>query len=297
MKKSFEGVKKNLVTIVTIANALVFLVMVFLSFGNSSVTHLNVVAKYAFIIVVLFLFILNILLYFTNRSSFKYKKHNLLKVFIRNFLRKFLYFISATLIMILIDNFNSTNIYEFWKESFVILLLISFIFEIVGCFTEGLINGVRLILIIFVCYLASNKDFMLILFGSAGLKIVIEWLFSDEYLEFIELTNKNEDVGIIRKTLDNLKSRVVSWWNILLISLNLVFFVRDSLSTDFKARIFEIVKKIAYRDLNQAAPTDFSDRFLIGSINIVSVGLVSLLFYCLFSKGLLKIIKQYASNN
>ena len=297
MKKFFEGVKKNLVTIVTVANAFVFLVMIFLSFGNSYVKHLNVVAKYAFIIMVLILFILNIYLYFTNRSSFKYKKDHKLKVFTRNFLRKFLYFISATLIMILIDKFNSTNIYEFWKESFVILFAISFIFEVVGLFTEGLINGVRLILIIFVCYLASDKDFMLILFGSAGLKIVIEWLFSDEYLEFIKLTNKNEDIEIIRETLNSLKSRVVSWWNIVLISLNLVFFVRDSLSTDFKAETLEIVKKIAYRDLNRAAPTGFSDQFLIGSIIIVSVGLVSLLFYYLFSKGLVKRIKQYASNN
>lgn len=297
MKKFFGFLGRNLVTFVTIANVLVFLVMVFLSFGNSSVTQLHVVAKYVFIIAVLILFILNIVLYFTNRSSFKYKKHHLVKVFIRNFSRKFIYFISVTLIMILIDKFNSTNIYEFWKESFVILLVISLIFEGVGCFTEGLINGVRLILIIFVCYLASDKDFMLILFGSAGLKIVIEWLFSDEYVEFIELTNKNEDIEIIRKTLNSLKSRVVSWWNILLISLNLVFFLRDSLPTDFKAEIFEIVKNVAYRDVNRAAPTDFSDQFLIGSINIVSVGLVSLLFYYLFSKGLVKKIKQYASNN
>jgi len=291
MKKIFGFLGKYLITLVTIANVSVLLVMVFLSFANSSVTQLNVVAKYVFITVVLILFILNMLLYFTNRSSFKYKKNHLLKVFTRNFSRKFIYFISVTLIMILVDKFNSTNIYESWKESFVILLVFSLIFEIVGCFTEGLINGVRLILIIFVCYLASDKDFMLILFGSAGLKIVIEWLFSDEYLSFIELTNKKEDIELIRNTLNSLKSRVVSWWNIILISLNLVFFVRDSLSTNLKAEIFESVKKIVYRDLNPTAPTDFSDQFLIGSINFLSVGLVSVLFYYLFSKGLVKKIK------
>lgn len=301
MKKIFGFLEKNLVTFVTRANELVFLVMVFSMVNNSSVTNLDVVAKNIFIFAVLFLFVLNILVYFTNRSSFRYKKNDSfihsLRVFIKNFLRKFIYFISATLIMIIIDKLNTTNVYDFWIESIIILFAISCIFEFVAFFSEGLINGIRLILIIFVCYLASDKDFILILFGSAGLKVVIGWLFSDEYLGFIESTNEKEDIEIIRKTLDSLKNRVVSWWNILLISLNLVFFVRDSLPTDFKAEIFEIVKNIAYRDLNRATPTDFSDQFLIGSINVISVGVVSLLLYYLFSKGLVKKIKQYTSNN
>lgn len=295
MKKIFGFLGRNLVTFVTILNVLVITVMLFF---NSSVRNLDLVTKNIFIFGILFLFVLNILVYFTNRNSFKYKK-NVVSVFvlISNISRKFIYFISATLIMIIIDKLNTTKVYDFWIESIIILFVFSIVFEFVAFLTEGLINGFRLILIIFVCYLASDKDFILILFGSAGLKLVIEWLFSDEYLGFIKFTNEKEDIEIIRKTLDSVKSRVVSWWNILLISLNLVFLVRNSLSTDFKAEIFEIVKKIVYRNLNPAAPTDFSDQFLIGSINILSVGLVSLLFYYLFSKGLVKKIKQYASNN
>lgn len=289
------------VKFVTIINYLLMSSILLLNFFKISFANVSIEVRYIIIAGIFILSLTNICLYLNYKSCFKYrrdnsKKNNNLKIFLINFSRKYVYFVSTTLLILVIDRLVSTNSYDDLNESVAILFAISFVFEIVSLFTDGLLNGTRLILIMIVCWFSSDLNFIKLLLGSAGLKILFDWIFSEKYLDFLQVTNKDENIQLIRELLDRLKIRVISGWNIVLVAVNLTYYIRYSLPTSIKSEILCFMRNKIFQSVPSNQLTAFHDNFIIGIINISSVALIMLFLYFYFSKILVKQIKGYASD-
>lgn len=305
-KKRFKNFKENTkksILFMPIINILVYIIAYFT--GKSHIIFKRL-AIGLFIVASIF----NIYIFFENKKYFKYKVGNSslhqLWLLLCNLSRSFVYFG----ILILFNSLLSPLI-SWWfrvpdmqkiSNALANIIIVGFAFalvlRLVNFLTEGLMTGLRTITAIFILFLAGFSDIMMFFLGSAGAKLIIDWLFSDNYIEYIKLKMKDdvEIIDKIKEKLNSVKIKFTADFNFILFSLNLSMIIRKLIPPEQKFQVLYLTKWLLYRGAESIQDTPFVGRMLIGLVTIgVSVIWYFLLKY-LFGKYLGKKILGIKSN-
>lgn len=300
--KSFIKNTNIFILILPIINILVYIIP---NFINKSQT----ICKYLAIGFLICVFIYNLYIVAENKEYFKYKVGNSLLrelwLLLCNLSRFFVNFaILFLLIPILSGLLNSVILWWFGysdvqgityalESLLIVVFAFALVLHLVNFFTEGLITGFRTISAMFVLFLAGFSDIMTFFLGSAGAKLIIDWLFSDNYIEYIKLKMKDDErikkkkkIKKIKKKLDSIRIKFTADFNFVMFALNLSMIIRKIVSPELKSLILYCMKWLSYRGGESVQDTPIVDRFLIGLLTVaVSVIWYSLLKY-LFGKYL-----------
>ena len=241
------------------------------------------------------IFMFNIFVYRENKEYYKYKVENSffheLWLLLSNLSRLFIYYSFCLLVISAIVNlFGGTQYYELFENVLVSSFAIVLIFHLVSFFSHGVLTKRRLIIALIVLYLASFSDIVSFFVGSAGAKLITDWLFSEEYINYIKLQNvdNTEKVSEFNEKMTNMKTGFKAEFTYIVFSLNFTMVIRKTLPTNFKSDILCYIKWFAYRGIEAVQDTQFTDRILIGMVTI----LVSLIWYFLLKCAVSKYIKK-----
>lgn len=276
------------------------------NFVNKSQT----VCKYLAVGVLICVFIFNLYIVAENKEYFKYKVGNsllrelwlLLCNLSRFFVNFAILFLSIKLLNVVtswwLGDSDVQGITSALEGILIVLFAFALVLHLVNFFTEGLITGFRILSAMFVLFLAGFSDIMTFFLGSAGAKLIIDWLFSDNYIEYIKLKMKYDDERIkqIKTKLDSIKIKFTADFNFVLFALNLSMIIRKVVSPELKSLLLYCMKSFSYRAGGSVQDTPIVDRMLIGLLTIaVSVIWYSILKY-LFGKYLGNKILDNKSN-
>lgn len=167
----------------------------------------------------------------------------------------------------------------------------------------------------FVLFLAGFSDIITFFLGSAGAKLIIDWLFSDNYIEYIKLKMKDDvekddkikddvekndkikdDVEKIKEKLNSAKIKFTADFNFIFFASNLSMIIRKVIPLEQKSQILYLMKWLSYRGAESIQDTPIVDRILIGLLTIV----VSVIWYTmlkyLFGEKIWRKILEFKSN-
>lgn len=286
-------------------------------FVNKSQT----ICKYLAIGFLIFAFIYNLYIVAEYKEYFKYKIGNSLLrelwLLLCNLSRFFVNFAILFLSIPILSNL--LNVVTSWwlgesdvqgitnalEGLLIAVFAFALVLHLVNFFTEGLITGFRLISAMFVLFLAGFSDIMTFFLGSAGAKLIIDWLFSDNYIEYIKLKMKDDvekgvkikdDVEKIKEKLNSAKIKFTADFNFVFFALNLSMIIRKVIPPEQKSQILYLMKWLSYRGAESIQDTPIVDRILIGILTIV----VSVIWYTmlkyLFGKKIWRKILDFKSN-
>ena len=300
---SFIENTENTILILPIINIIVYIFAYFIG-------KFHIIFKCLAIASLIGAFIFNLYIVSENKNYFKYKVGNSslhqLWLLLCNLSRFFVYFG----ILILFNSLLSAVISWWFRASdvqgifyalenlFIVIFAFAMVLHLVNFLTEGLFTGFRVISAIFILFLAGFSDIMMFFLGSAGAKLIIDWLFSDNYIEYIKVRYENdvERVDQVKEKLKSIKIKFTADFNFVLFALNLSMIVRKVIPPELKSQILDFMKKFSDRGVESVQDTPFVDRMLIGFVTIgVSVIWYFLLKY-LFGKYLSKKILGIKSN-
>lgn len=300
---SFIKNTDNSILILPIINILVYIIP---SFINKSQT----ICKYLAIGFLFCVFIYNLYIVVENKQYFKYKVGNSLLrelwLLLCNLSRFFVNFaiviLSIQILSSLISKVTGDSAVQEISNALENLIIVGFAFvlvlHLVNFFTEGLITGLRSITAMFILFLAGFSDIMTFFLGSAGAKLIIDWLFSDNYIEYIKLKMKEdvERIDKIKENLNSVKIKFTADFNFILFSLNLSMIIRKVIPPEQKSQILNLMKWLSYRGAESIQDTPIVDRFLIGLLTIVASVIWYTMLKYLFGKKIWKRILDFKSN-
>lgn len=193
-----------------------------------------------------------------------------------------------------------SNALDALENLIIVLFAFALVLHLVNFFTEGLITGFRIISAMFVLFLAGFSDIITFFLGSAGAKLIIDWLFSDNYIEYIKLKMKDDvekdDVEKIKEKLNSAKNKFTADFNFIFFASNLSMIIRKVIPLEQKSQILYLMKWLSYRGAESIQDTPIVDRILIGLLTIV----VSVIWYTmlkyLFGKKIWRKILEFKSN-
>lgn len=245
--------------------------------------------------------IFNCIIVTKNKKYFRYKVDNsflhrlwLLSCNLSRFCVYFgiLILLNKLLNTVILRWFGVSNLQELsdaLENLFITLFAIFILLHLVNFFTKGLLTGARIISAIFILYLAGFSDIIIFFLGSAGAKLIIDWLFSDNYIEYIKLKYKEdvERINQIKEKMSSIKIKFTADFYFIIFASNLSIIIRKIIPPELKSQILDFMKKFSDRGVESIQDTQTLDRILIGLLTIsVSVILYFLLKY--FLKNILE---------
>lgn len=312
--RSFKKNTNNFILWLPVINIFAYIIPYFV---NKSQT----ICKYLAIGFLIFAFIYNLYIVAENKEYFKYKIGNSLLrelwLLLCNLSR---FFVNFAIIILSIQILSSviskitgdfaavqefSNALDALENLIIVLFAFALVLHLVNFFTEGLITGFRIISAMFVLFLAGFSDIITFFLGSAGAKLIIDWLFSDNYIEYIKLKVKDDvekddkikdDVEKIKEKLNSAKIKFTADFNFIFFASNLSMIIRKVIPLEQKSQILYLMKWLSYRGAESIQDTPIVDRILIGLLTIV----VSVIWYTmlkyLFGKKIWRKILEFKSN-
>lgn len=253
--RSFIKNTNNFILWLPVINIFAYIIPYFV---NKSQT----ICKYLAIGFLIFAFIYNLYIVAKNKEYFKYKIGNSLLrelwLLLCNLSR---FFVNFAIIILSIQILSSviskitgdfaavqefSNALDALENLIIVLFAFALVLHLVNFFTEGLITGFRIISAMFVLFLAGFSDIITFFLGSAGAKLIIDWLFSDNYIEYIKLKMKDDvekdDVEKIKEKLNSAKNKFTADFNFIFFASNLSMIIRKVIPLEQKSQILYLMK-------------------------------------------------------
>ena len=219
--------------------------------------------------------------YFKNKEYFKYKEMNTffrqLWLLVCNVSRllityAFVILITSTVFNLLALERLSDVFNDAIATTFALILFAQFIKFV----TEGKLTFFRFLLFVGIVYLASISDIMEFVIGSFGVKLILDIMFSDDYIEYVKLTNsfKDEKLEKIKEKFNDIKYKWKSNLIYFIFSLNLVVVIKKNIPENIKKNIFCFLREHIYREVANVENTEISDRIIIGGVIIIAAVIV-----------------------
>lgn len=268
------------------------------------------ICKYLAIGFLVFAFIFNLYIVAENKEYFKYKVGNSLLhelwLLLCNISR---FFVNFTIVFLSISKLSPVisqvygdsdvqGISNALENLVIVVFAFALVLHLVNFFTEGVITGLRFITAMFILFLAGFSDIMMFFLGSAGAKLIIDWLFSDNYIEYIRPKMKDdvERIDEIKEKLKSVKIRFTADFNFVFFALNLSMIIRKVIPPELKSQILCCMKWLSYRGQENIQDTPIVDKILIGLLIIVVSAIWYTMLKYLFGKKFGKIILDLKTN-
>ena len=136
----------------------------------------------------------------------------------------------------------------------------------------------------------NNLHFINLLFGSVGILFVVQFILSDNFLDYLNNHYSEYDMITIKRYMKSNKTRFLAFAYLITFSVNVTFGIKNLLPSGFK----EWIKTNIFYFYNRITNTDdHSELIYLSLINVIILGIIILFFTLIDSllKGRFKKIK------
>lgn len=211
------------------------------------------------------------LLSLMNYKIYDYNEEYTWVKFCAKIIRKIYYFRVSSIV---VQRFNSNN-YETIASFLASLVALAIVIELLKMLTKGKVTFFVVYIMYGVVFLINKKDFLDVFLGTSGIYILIEWITSEDFVDFCKKILPPQSFQILNKKIKD-KASILKATSLFIIFSSIVTgLIKNILTNEIKEWILEVVKYGFKLFPFSVEISSIHDDSIIGFIMVLTIIVIS----------------------